>query len=179
MPCFLYQAECEFADQRYKTNEYSAPVAYGHRDVMVRGRVDRVTSRDAGLMQTRQGVVPGYNAQAMVSPLAEEGGTAGTLATAVVNEACDTARLTHMVEQAEEVTGVRVLITLAEAGYFAGKHLAELHQSGLHVLMPDLARPTSHSYHKDQFVYDEETGSYDCPPCTKACLHRTQGQPEE
>ena len=27
---------------RYKTNDYSAPVAYGHRDVLVRGYVDRV-----------------------------------------------------------------------------------------------------------------------------------------
>ena len=27
---------------RYKTNEYSVPVAYGHRDVWVRGYVDRI-----------------------------------------------------------------------------------------------------------------------------------------
>ena len=27
---------------RYRTNGYSAPVAYGHRDVLVRGYVDRV-----------------------------------------------------------------------------------------------------------------------------------------
>ena len=27
---------------RYKTNDYSVPVAYGHRDVLVRGYVDRV-----------------------------------------------------------------------------------------------------------------------------------------
>ena len=27
---------------RYRTNDYSAPVAYGHRDVMVRGYVDQV-----------------------------------------------------------------------------------------------------------------------------------------
>ena len=27
---------------RYRTNDYSAPVAYGHRDVLVRGYVDRV-----------------------------------------------------------------------------------------------------------------------------------------
>ena len=39
-----------------------------------------LTDKDARLMQARQGVVPGYNAQAMVSPLAEEGGTAGMLA---------------------------------------------------------------------------------------------------
>ena len=29
---------------RYRTNDYSVPVAYGHRDVMVRGYVDRVVS---------------------------------------------------------------------------------------------------------------------------------------
>ena len=27
---------------RYKTNDYSVPVAYGHRDVWIRGYVDRV-----------------------------------------------------------------------------------------------------------------------------------------
>ena len=27
---------------RYKTNDYSVPVAYGHRDVLVRGYVDEV-----------------------------------------------------------------------------------------------------------------------------------------
>ena len=124
-----------------------------------------LTDKDARLMQTRQGVVPGYNAQAMVSPLAEEGGMAGMLVTAVdvVDEANDTARLTPMVEQAEEVTGVRVPMTLADAGYFAGKHLEELHQRGQQVVMPDLARPTNHPYHKDQFVYDEENDSYLCP----------------
>ena len=29
--------------------------------------------------------------------------------------------------------------------------------------MPDKARPTDHPYHKDQFIYDEETDSYTCP----------------
>ena len=28
---------------RYKTNDYSAPVAYGHRDVLVRGNVNEAT----------------------------------------------------------------------------------------------------------------------------------------
>ena len=27
---------------RYRTNDYSVPVAYGHRDVLIRGYVDRV-----------------------------------------------------------------------------------------------------------------------------------------
>ena len=54
-------------------------------------------------------------------------------------------------------------MTLADAGYFAGKHVAELHHRGQQVVMPDKARPTDHPYHKDQFIYDEETDSYTCP----------------
>ncbi len=49
LPAALYDA-CEkragrvssLSLVRYRTNDYSAPVAYGHRDVMVRGYVDRV-----------------------------------------------------------------------------------------------------------------------------------------
>ena len=33
---------------RYRTNDYSAPVAYGHRDVLVRGYVDEVVISSAG-----------------------------------------------------------------------------------------------------------------------------------
>ena len=124
-----------------------------------------LSDKDARLMQTRQGVLPGYNTQAMVSPLAQEGGMAGMLVTAVdvVDEANDTARLTPMVEQAEEVTGVRVPMTLADAGYFAGKHATEFHRRGHQVVMPDMARPTNHPYQKDQFSYDEENDSFICP----------------
>ena len=70
-----------------------------------------------------------------------------------------------MTKQAEEVTGVRVPMTLADAGYFAGKHVAELHRRGQQVVMPDKARPTNHPYHKDQFRYDEDTdsGISSCP----------------
>ena len=116
-------------------------------------------------MQTRQGVVPGYNAQAMVSPLSGKGGAAGVLVTAVevVDEANDAAQLTPMAEQVEETTGIRVPMTLADAGYFAGKHVAEFHRRGQQVVMPDLARPTNHPYHKDQFIYDDKNDSYICP----------------
>ena len=124
-----------------------------------------LTDKDARLMRTRQGVVPGYNAQAMVSPVATGEGVSGMLVTAseVVDDANDTARLTAMVHQAEEVSGVRVPMTLADAGYFASRHVAELHRRGQQVVMPDKARPTSHPYHKDQFKYDEETDTHTCP----------------
>ncbi len=124
-----------------------------------------LTDKDARLMRTRKGIVPSYNAQAMVSPVAAGEGVAGMLVTAsdVVDEPNDTARLTQMAEQAEEITGVRVPMTLADAGYFAGKHVSGLHHRGQQVVMPDKARPTDHPYHKDQFRYDEVTDSYTCP----------------
>ena len=81
----------------------------------------------------------------------------------MVDEANATARLTAMVHEAEEVSGVRVPMTLADAGYFAGRHVAALHRRGQQVVMPDMARPTDHPYHKEQFKYDEETDSYTCP----------------
>ena len=68
-----------------------------------------------------------------------------------------------MVEQSEEITGVRVPMTLADAGYFAGRHVAEMHLRGQQVVMPDMARRTDDPYHKDQFIYHEETDSYTCP----------------
>ena len=124
-----------------------------------------LTDKDARLMRTRQGIVPSYNAQAMVSPVATDGGVTGMLVTAsdVVDEPKDAARLTAMTRQAEEVSGARMPMTLADAGYFAGRHVAELHQRGQQALMPDMARPTDHPYYEDQFIYDEGNDSYTCP----------------
>ena len=124
-----------------------------------------LTDRDARLMKTRQGIVPIYNAQAMVSSVLTDERVTGMLVTAsdVVDESYDTARLTSMVEQPEETTGERVPMTLADAGYFADRHVEELHRRGQQVAMPDAARPTNSPYHKDQFIYDEKTDSYRCP----------------
>ena len=66
-----------------------------------------LTDADARLMKGRQGIVAGYNAQAMVSAMKTEEGTSGMLVTAVdvVDAATDNALLAPMVEQAEETTG--------------------------------------------------------------------------
>ena len=125
-----------------------------------------LTDRDAKLMKTvREGFMPAYNAQAMVSPLASGGGTTGMLLTAVdvVDETNDAFQLTPMMEQAEEVTGSRTPVTLADAGYYGGKHLEASHAKGQQVAMPDTARPLDDPYHKDRFTYDEESDSYTCP----------------
>ena len=60
-----------------------------------------LTDRDARLMKGRQGIVAGYNAQAMVSPVDTDGGGTGMLVTAVdvVDAANDNALLVPMVEQ--------------------------------------------------------------------------------
>ena len=124
-----------------------------------------LTDWDARLMKTRQGFVPSYNAQAMVSPLASGGTTTGMLLTAVdvVDQTNDAFQLTPMMEQAEGVTGTRTPVTLADAGYCGGGHLEASHRKGQQVAMPDMARPLDNPYHKDRFTYDEDNDSYICP----------------
>ena len=84
-----------------------------------------LTDQEARLMKGRQGIVAGYNAQAMVSPVETDGGATGMLVTAVdvVDAANDNALLAPMMEQAEETTGTKSQMTLADAGYFAASHL--------------------------------------------------------
>ena len=62
---------------------------------------------------------------------------AGMVVTAVdvVDAANDNALLVPMVEQAEETTGTRVPMTLADAGYFAVSHLAECDRRGQQVVV--------------------------------------------
>ena len=112
-----------------------------------------LTDPDARLMKGRQGIVAGYNAQAMVSPTETDGGATGMLVTAVdvVDAANDNALLVPMVEQAEETTGTRAQMTLADAGYFAASHLAECTRRGQQVVVSESRqRFLKDPYHKDQ-----------------------------
>ena len=85
-----------------------------------------LTDEDAQLMKGRQGIMPAYNAQAMVSPLnpAEAGGN-GMLVTAadVTDSASDSAQLVPLMEQAEEMTRVHAPVTLADGGYHTAANL--------------------------------------------------------
>ena len=112
----------------------------------------------------REGLITGYNAQAMVSPLAGEE-TGGMLVTAVdvVDSVNDASSLTTMLERAEAETGVRTPLTLADAGYHAGPHLAASERREQVVVMPDRWRRVKNPYHKNRFVYDEASDSYRCP----------------
>ena len=98
-----------------------------------------LTDREARLMKGRQGIVAGYNAQAMVSPMETDGGATSMLVTAVdvVDAANDNALLVPMMEQAEETTGTKSQMTLADAGYFAASHLAECDRRGQKVVVSE------------------------------------------
>ena len=125
-----------------------------------------LTDPEARLMKGRQGIVAGYNAQAMVSPTETDGGATGMLVTAVdvVDAANDNALLAPMMEQAEETTGTKSHMTLADAGYFAASHLAQCDRRGQQVVVPEARqRFLKDPYHKDRFTYDEHSDSFRCP----------------
>ena len=138
----------------------------------LKGRKDiNLTDHDARFMKTRQGFLPAYNAhynaQAMVSPVQTGQETSGMLVTAVqvVDEPADYARLIPMLQRAEEVTGVKTPLTLADAGYHTAAALQECADRGQQVAMPESPRGMAldHPYHKDRFIYDADSDTYRCP----------------
>ena len=131
-----------------------------------RHRRINLTDPEARLMKGRQGIVAGYNAQAMVSPMETDGGATSMLVTAVdvVDAANDNALLVPMMEQAEETTGTRAQMTLADAGYFAASHLEECARRDQQVVVSEARqRFLKDPYHKDRFTYDEHSDSFTCP----------------
>ena len=125
-----------------------------------------LTDPEARLMKGRQGIVAGYNAQTMVSPMETDGGATSMLVTAVdvVDAANDNALLVPMMEQAEETTGTKSQMTLADAGYFAASHLVECDRRGQKVGVSEARqRFLEDPYHKDRFAYDEHIDSFRCP----------------
>lgn len=126
-----------------------------------------LTDGDARLMKGRNGIITGYNAQAMVSPVAlKQDQRNGVLITAadVVNTAADSGQLIPMVEQAEEMTGERVEITLADGGYHTAANLESGEGRGQRFVMPERYHEELRGpYFKDRFVYDATTDSYLCP----------------
>ena len=118
-------------------------------------------------MKMKQGFCPAYHAQAMVSPVKTGEETSGMLVTAVelVDEPADYARLTPMLQRAEEMTGVKTPLTLADAGYHSAAALQECADRGQQVAMPESPRGTAldHPYHKDRFTYYAGSDTYRCP----------------
>lgn len=126
-----------------------------------------LTDEDAQLMKGRNGIITGYNAQAMVSPLNHKTDSgSGLLITAVevVNSASDSGQLAPMLEKAEELTGQRVPVTLADGGYHTAANLEAGKKRRQILVMTERYRgELKGRYFKDNFVYDSETDSYLCP----------------
>jgi transposase len=126
-----------------------------------------LTDGDAKLMKSRQGIVAGYNLEAVVSPLkGTDTKKAGVIMTGVeaVQEPEDHNQLIPMLEQSEETTGKLVDMTLADAGYHSGANLAVCEQREQKIAMPESQeRRLKNPYHKDNFSYDTNDDSYICP----------------
>jgi transposase len=126
-----------------------------------------LTDEDAQLMQGRNNIITGYNAQTIVPPLdVETAGATGMLITAtkVVNTAADSGQLSSMLERAEEVTGERVPTTLADGGYHTIANLEIGEQRGQILVMPERHQEAlKDAYFKDQFIYDSSSDEYICP----------------
>ena len=149
----------------------------GMRGLFQRTKRINLTDRDARLLRTRRGILPAYNGQAMVSPLACGEGITGMLITAVdlVAETHEHGLLIPMMEQAEEITGTRTAMTLADSGYFAGSALEECGQRGQQVVVPEKReKHLDDPYHKDRFVHDEATDTYTCPQGQRLHFFRMQ-----
>jgi transposase len=126
-----------------------------------------LTDEDAQLMQGRNNIITGYNAQTMVSPLAVDtakGSGMFITATQVVNTAADYGQLETMLEQAEEITGERVPITLADGGYNNIANLETGERRGQTLVMAERCpKALKDPYFKDQFIYQATTDEYICP----------------
>lgn len=138
-----------------------------------------LTDFETKYVKTRQGLVPGYNMEAVASPLKKEvTEIKGNLLTAadVVWESNDTDQLIPMMKQAEENTEHKTEMTLVDAGYESGADLAECEERKQKVAMPmseDLAQ--KNPYPKSKFSYDIETDTYTCPQ--GQTLHYYQTKP--
>lgn len=144
-----------------------------------------LTDGDTEWVKGRGGVVAGYNAQAVASPLvADVAGKGGLLITAaeVAKDADDHRQLVPMIEAAQAMTGGVAEVTLADGGYHSGPTLAECEEGGFRVLMGEAQeRELEGPYHKDRFEYDREGDSYICPQGQRLSfsgIKQREGRPE-
>lgn len=128
-----------------------------------------LTDGDAAIMRAgQQNRIIGYNMQATVSPvkdsLDEEVSGRFITAVAVTAEQNDIGALIPMMEQAEEITGKRAEVTLADANFHSGANLEACAGRQQKVVMSEpRARDLEKPYHKDHFIYDADSDSYTCP----------------
>ena len=96
-----------------------------------------------------------------------QGEVTGVLITAVglVDEPDDHTSFTPMLEQAEETTGSKAPMTLADAGYYSGTNLEDCAGRGQAVAMPEssLRQSSRSSVPQGPGAADESNDSFMCP----------------
>jgi transposase len=142
-----------------------------------------LTDPDAPLVKTRQGIVPGYNAQAVVSavPLAT-GQPSGRLivATTVTTAANDQQQLPPLLAQTMELTGRVAALSVADAGYYNAATLAACAELAATVVIPaptPLPDPTTTPYPRTAFAYDPARDAYICPAGQMLPYRTTKREP--
>jgi transposase len=145
-------------------------------------RTVNLTDSDAKLMPSQGSIKPAYNAQAVTSPLVPEktGNKPGRIITAVdvVTSPSDVGQLLPLLDSAAECTGQRAEVTVADAGYHSGRNLEGCSARAQVIVMSEGEdRKARHPYHKDRFVYEQETDSYVCPQGERLIFSGMKGRP--
>jgi hypothetical protein len=124
---------------------------------------------DAPLVKTRQGITPGYNAQAVVSAVPGPPGQPGArliVATTLTTAANDCQQLAPMLTQATALTGQRAGLTVADAGYYSVAAVATCADLGATVVVPEPARSAPAAtgrLPRHAFTYHADGDYYTCP----------------
>ena len=108
-----------------------------------------------------------FTPEQAVSPLkvTETDKTGGMFVTAIdaVQDAEDHHQLVNMLERAEEMTGKKADITLADAGYHSGVNLAACEERKQIVAIPEPQEQREQPPYHNDFSYDANNDSYTCP----------------
>ena len=125
------------------------------------GRVKlNITDKDSRLIKTKGGKDFYYNVQSVVDSKSQI--IVGAKAT---NIETDNHLLTKMIEEAKTNSGRLAKETLGDAGYFSGEEILKAQENGYSVLVnepPKLSKKQV-GFRKEDFHYNKEKDSYQCP----------------
>jgi transposase len=119
------------------------------------------TDPDCRNMKSRQGVIAGYNMQAVVD---DKHGL--MVHTEVVTENNDLHQFSSQIDQANEVLEKNCEVACGDAGYASTEELKAIDQQGITVIVPSqqqAQRAPKGPFSQDKFVYDPEQDGYVCP----------------
>jgi len=134
-------------------------------------RVKEVADPDSRYMKTSEGGKRlSYNSQIVVDR------NQIIVAADVSNNADDSVQFQSMIEQSKRnVPGV-IDKVVADGGYYSGKNLRYADSSGIDLYLPvtKTGRVPDDRFHRDAFVYDDKTDSYQCPEGKRLYYRRSR-----